>query len=109
MHASPDRDLLQPLLTTLGSLLSSLLVSTRPNFIAPHCWITHRDALLASLPVGNELAQVVFRSVDDRNRQLLSANSATQPLPRQVLVRLLDATLQTPLEKDFPSRCWDVS
>ncbi|OLN86032.1 Mediator of RNA polymerase II transcription subunit 12 [Colletotrichum chlorophyti] len=109
IHNDPDRDILVQLSTRLTALLTPLLSAHPDNFVSPSTWFKYRDALLASIPIDNEFAHNAFRSINTRNEHLVATASNSQPANRQILVKHLDTTFQSPCNPDLAAQCWAVS
>ncbi|KLU82924.1 hypothetical protein MAPG_01991 [Magnaporthiopsis poae ATCC 64411] len=104
-----DNDLLQPVVGQLRWSVCRLLALGPESFVCPGTWLKHRSLIQESLPPGDASLQVVFKSVDSRNEQLASNCVRSQPAARAVLVRLLDATLHSPIPKDLSIQCLAVT
>lgn len=86
------------------------MVLSPPSFVSSASWFKCRDALLANMPPEDEQRQKIYRSIDTRNEQLVASCNKTPPAARQILVKMLDTTLQSPLSDDhLPSTCWDIT
>ncbi|KAK5626880.1 hypothetical protein RRF57_002595 [Xylaria bambusicola] len=104
IHDSPDRDILLPLSTQLGSLVESLILTCPDNFVHPATWAQFRDSLQTSLPLNRESACTIFKAIDSRNDSLTSSTVKTRPAVRSTLVALLDDMLRLPFKDDIPGQ-----
>lgn len=89
-------------------MLRTLLTAYPENFVAPHFWMKHRDALKAAFAIDDLACQRAYNSVNARNAQLTVANTSS-PAGRQYLVQLLDATLQGHNDPELANKCWATS
>lgn len=85
------------------------MVLSPPSFVSSGSWFKCREALLANIPPEDEQRQNIYRLIDARNEQLVASCNKTPPAARQILVKTLDTTLQSPLSDDLPSICWDIT
>ncbi|KAH7019927.1 hypothetical protein EDB80DRAFT_870537 [Ilyonectria destructans] len=105
----PDRDILVQLSSRLTTLLSSLLKTNPESFIYPSTWPKYRDTLLASLASDDETMQNMINSIQIRNSRLLVSSSTSLPAGRNQLVKLLDAALKEPIDRELAAKCWSTS
>ena len=106
---APDKDILQPLASRLVSLLMTLLVSRPENFISPTTWSKYRTVLESPLLSGDAGVRAAFGSVKNRNEQLLANYIRLQPAARNIMVKQLDSTLQSPISDEFAADSWSIS
>ena len=104
-----DSDILQPVIGQLRWSVCRLLALGPESFVCPVTWLKHRSLIQESLPPGDASLQAAFKGVDSRNEQLASNCVRSQPAARAVLVRLLDATLHSPIPKDLSTQCLAVT
>ncbi|KAI0007399.1 hypothetical protein F4779DRAFT_514235 [Xylariaceae sp. FL0662B] len=109
IYNHPDRDILLPLATRLGSLVESLLLTSPANFINPSVWFKFRDSLQAPLSNNDEPRSKIFQSIDTRNEYLTSSNIKSQPAIRGTVVQLLDKILRVPFDEELPTLIWKTS
>ncbi|KAI1436400.1 transcription mediator subunit Med12 [Xylaria sp. CBS 124048] len=109
IYESPDRDLLLPLSTHLGSLIESLISASPDSFVHPPTWSRFRDSLQFFLPSSPGLAHVAFKAIDVRNESLTSSSIRTQPAVRSILVGLLDNMLRLPFKDDISTQVHKAS
>lgn len=81
--------------------------SNPESFVAPGFWQKYRPALQA-FPLPDE-AQKAIDAIQIRNSRLLVSSSASPPAGRNQLVRLLDASLKQPTDRELPDKCWAAS
>ncbi|KAI0425296.1 transcription mediator subunit Med12 [Xylaria sp. FL1042] len=103
IHDSPDRDILLPLSTQLGSLVESLISASPDSFVHPTTWARFRDSLQSFLS-NQESTYTIFKAIDFRNDSLTSSTVKTQPAVRSTLVALLDDMLRLPFKDDIPGQ-----
>ncbi|KAK8132963.1 transcription mediator subunit Med12 [Apiospora kogelbergensis] len=109
IYRHPDRDVLLPLHTQLSSLLRSLLLANRENFIHPTTWSKHRDTILASSPADDNAYSRSYDTIEARNDRLTSTQIKSQPAVRGTVVKLLDSTLRKPFTSDLATQIWKSS
>ncbi|KAK7962177.1 transcription mediator subunit Med12 [Apiospora aurea] len=109
LYRHPDRDILLPLHTQLSSLLRSLLLANRENFIHPTTWSKHRETILASAPVDDDAYRLSCDMIEARNDRLTSTQIKSQPAVRGTVVKLLDSTLRKPFTGDLATQIWKAS
>jgi mediator of RNA polymerase II transcription subunit 12 len=85
------------------------MVLSPPSFVSAGTWFKYRDTLLAQIPAEDEQRRQIYRLIDARNEELVASCNKTPPAARQILVRALDTTLQTPMSDDLPGICWDIT
>ena len=61
------------------------------------------------LPAGDQVRRNAFEALNSRNELLVASANRSQPAARHILVRSLDATLQTPMPDELPAHCWGIS
>ncbi|KAK0718895.1 hypothetical protein B0T21DRAFT_295905 [Apiosordaria backusii] len=105
----PDRDILQPLLSKLTTLLNTLILSSPENFVSPFVWSKYRDTIRACLPVGDTARHDAFAAIGSRNEQLMASGNRSQPAARHILVQWLDRNLQSPMSDEGPANSWNIS
>ncbi|KAJ3562240.1 hypothetical protein NPX13_g8639 [Xylaria arbuscula] len=104
IYDSPDRDILLPLSTQLGSLVESLILTSQDCFVHPSTWAQFRNCLQSSLPLHHETTCTIFNAVDSRCDSLTSSTVKTRPAVRTTLVALLDDMLRLPFKDDLPGQ-----
>ncbi|TGJ82817.1 hypothetical protein E0Z10_g5949 [Xylaria hypoxylon] len=104
IYNSPDRDILLPLSTQLGSLVESLISASPDSFVHPTTWTRFRDSLQSFISPNQELTYTIFKAIDFRNDSLTSSTVKTQPAVRSTLVALLDNMLRLPFKDDIPGQ-----
>ncbi|KAI1154130.1 transcription mediator subunit Med12 [Nemania diffusa] len=104
IYDSPDRDILLPLSTQLGSLVKSLLSVSPDSFVHPTTWSRFRDSLQPFLSSSQESSYAAFKNIDFRIDSLTGSNIRTQPAIRSTLVALLDNMLRLPFKDDIPGQ-----
>ncbi|KAF2968994.1 hypothetical protein GQX73_g4565 [Xylaria multiplex] len=104
IYNSPDRDILLPLSTQLGSLVESLISTSPDSFVHPTTWARFRDSLQSFLSSHQESAYAIFKTIDFRNDSLTSSTVKTRPAVRSTLVALLDNMLRLPFKDDIPGQ-----
>ncbi|KAL8354874.1 hypothetical protein RB601_000583 [Gaeumannomyces tritici] len=104
-----DSDILQPIIGQLRWSVCRLLALAPESFVCPRTWLKHRSLIQESLPTADTSLQAAFTAVDSRNEQLASNCVRSQPAARAVLVRILDATLHSPIPKDLSNQCLAVT
>ncbi|KAM3462000.1 hypothetical protein NHJ6243_004454 [Beauveria neobassiana] len=105
-----DRDILMPLSNQLASLLKTLVVNNPESFIQPLQWLKYRESLSAFLPPDESVLQQAYRSINQRNSELLVSSTASPPIGgKEHLVKLLDATLHGKVDRDLSTKCWSIS
>ncbi|KAI1749282.1 transcription mediator subunit Med12 [Xylaria castorea] len=104
IYDSPDRDVLLPLSTQLGSLVESLISASPDSFVHPTTWSQFRDSLQAFLSSSQESIYTTFKTIDLRTDLLTGSNVRTQPAVRSTLVALLDNMLRLPFKDDIPGQ-----
>ncbi|KAJ6786991.1 hypothetical protein PWT90_04124 [Aphanocladium album] len=110
IYNDPDRDILIPLSNQLVSLLKSLLASNPESFIQPLQWLKYRECLSGFLPTDEQALQHAYRSINQRNSELLVSSTASPPVGgKEHLVKLLDATLHGKVDRELPLKCWSTS
>ncbi|TQV93232.1 hypothetical protein V2A60_010333 [Cordyceps javanica] len=106
----PDRDILLPLSNQLVSLLKALVTNNPESFIQPLQWLRYRECLSAFLPTEERALQQAYRSINQRNSELLVSSTASPPVGgKEHLVKLLDATLHGKVDRELSYRCWSTS
>ncbi|KAH7158029.1 hypothetical protein B0J13DRAFT_618072 [Dactylonectria estremocensis] len=109
IHNDPDRDILVQLSSRLTTLLSSLLKTNPESFIYPSTWPKYRNTLQTALASDDETIQTIIDSIQARNSRLLVSSSTSLPAGRNQLVKLLDAALKEPIDRDLATKCWSTS
>ncbi|KAH8156711.1 hypothetical protein CIB48_g11536 [Xylaria polymorpha] len=104
IYDSPDRDILLPLSTQLGSLVESLISASPDSFVHPTTWSQYRDSLHTFLSSSQESIYTVFKTIDLRTDSLTSSDVRTQPAVRSTLVALLDNMLRLPFKDNIPEQ-----
>ncbi|KAK4199603.1 putative mediator of RNA polymerase II transcription [Triangularia verruculosa] len=105
----PDRDILQPLLSKLTTLLNTLILRSPENFVSPSVWSKYRDTIKSCLPIGDTARYEAFAAISSRNEQLMASGNRSQPAARHILVQWLDRNLQAPMSDEGPANSWNVS
>src|SRR5687768_7708430 len=90
-------------------MLSPLVATYPDNFVYPTTWFKCRDAIRASIPDSNSPLAGAFEAINLRNAGLVAPITDSQPAERQILVKHLDSTFQTPFHEDLVGLCWNVS
>ncbi|KAI1295750.1 transcription mediator subunit Med12 [Xylaria venustula] len=103
IYNSPDRDILLPLSTQLGSLVHLLISASPDSFVHPTTWSRFRGSLESFLS-NQESTYIIFKAIDFRNDSLTSSTVRTQPAIRSTLVALLDDMLRLPFKDDIPGQ-----
>ncbi|KAJ4147616.1 hypothetical protein LMH87_002128 [Akanthomyces muscarius] len=110
IYNDPDRDILIPLSNQLSSLLKTLVAKNPESFIQPLQWLKYRECLAAFLPADERALQQAYRSINQRNSELLVSSTASPPVGgKEHLVKLLDATLHGKVNRELSSKCWSTS
>ncbi|KAI0192787.1 transcription mediator subunit Med12 [Astrocystis sublimbata] len=104
IYESPDRDVLLPLSTKLGSFVETLLLASPHSFVHPTTWSRYRESLQATLSSSREASINAFNAIDMRIDSLTNSNVKTQPAVRSTLVALLDSMLRLPFKDDIPGQ-----
>ncbi|KAI1824376.1 transcription mediator subunit Med12 [Xylaria intraflava] len=104
IYDSPDRDILLPLSTHLGSLTESLISASPDSFVHPTTWCKFRDSLQSFVSSRQETAHAAFKAIDARNDSLTSSNIRTRPAIRSILIGLLDNMLRLPFKDDVSTQ-----
>ncbi|KAI1188147.1 transcription mediator subunit Med12 [Nemania serpens] len=104
IYDSPDRDILLPLSTHLGSLVKCLISASPDSFVHPTTWSQYRDSLQSFLCSSDEPTCNLFKTIDFRTDSLTSSNVRTRPAVRSTLVALLDNMLRLPFQDDIPGQ-----
>ncbi|KAI8632755.1 transcription mediator subunit Med12 [Xylariaceae sp. FL1651] len=104
IYDSPDRDILLPLSTQLGSLVESLISTSPDSFVHPTTWARCHESLQCFLSCRQESSQAAFKTLESRNDSLTSSNVKTRPAVRSTLVGLLDNMLRPPFKDDIPAQ-----
>ncbi|PTB70350.1 hypothetical protein BBK36DRAFT_1109106 [Trichoderma citrinoviride] len=106
IHVHPDKDILIQLSSQLSTLLASLIRNNPDSFIDPGLWPKYKDALEAFLPRDDKAGREAYHHVSVRNGQVSITSTASPAAGRPQLVRLLDATLLSQIDRDLPQKCW---
>lgn len=110
IYNDPDRDILMPLSNQLVSLLKTLVAKNPESFIQPLQWFKYRECLSAFLPTDARALQQAYRSINQRNSELLVSSAASPPIGgKEHLVKLLDATLYGKVDRELSYKCWSTS
>lgn len=108
IHNDPDGDILVQLSSRLAHLLHTLTKSNPESFVSPSSWQRYRDALHA-FPIPDEATQKAIDAIQIRNSRLLVSSSASPSTGRNQLVKLLDAALKQPTDRELATKCWTAS
>ncbi|KAI5464186.1 hypothetical protein BGZ63DRAFT_350150 [Mariannaea sp. PMI_226] len=108
IHNDPDRDILVQLSSRLAHLLHTLVKTNAESFISPNAWQKYRAVLHVFL-TPDEATQKAIDEIQIRNSRLLVTSSASPPAGRNQLVRLLDAALKSPTDRELAAKCWATS
>ncbi|KAK7403836.1 RNA polymerase II mediator complex subunit [Neonectria punicea] len=109
IHNDPDQDILVQLSSRLAALLSSLLRTNPESFVYPSVWPKYRDTLQDVLSSDDETMQNTINAIQIRNSRLLISSSNSLPAGRNQLVKMLDAALKEPIDRELASKCWAMS
>ncbi|OAQ97560.1 hypothetical protein LLEC1_06395 [Akanthomyces lecanii] len=110
IYNDPDRDILIPLSNQLSSLLKTLVAKNPESFIQPLQWLRYRECLSSFLPADERALQQAYRSINQRNTELLVSSTASPPVGgKEHLVKLLDATLHGKVNRELSAKCWSTS
>lgn len=109
IYNDPDRDILIQLSSKLEGLLTSLIKSNPESFVNPSSWSAYRETLFALIPENHGEMTKVCNDIHARNLRLVVANTTSPPGGRQQLVKLLDTTLQNPMDRELTVKCWTTS
>lgn len=106
--ASPDADILAPLIERLSYVLRDLLVADPRNFLMPKVWGSYSSILMTSLASEDDMIMRQLDAIDRRNQQLLLPKWKDTSTPHHEFVRLLDQSILRSFTSNLARDCWQL-
>lgn len=110
MHESLDRDVVQPVIDQIGSIVKSMLLSHPESFLSSKKWPQHKVTIEDAIGYLGPEATERLDKIDERHRRLrrgLHGQHSSEGSRREV-IRLLDSTYIKPFTPELGKACWKV-